>query len=71
MDKRKENMWCQNCEHEWETDNYLECIQCPNCKFDPPRIMRTSSISYVYAIMEKIINHTQEVRDKQINKIIE
>ena len=51
--KIKENMWCFHCEHEWETEDYFNCKECPNCKPNNQRIYRTSSFSFMYAYHEK------------------
>lgn len=55
MSKRKitEEMWCFNCEYEWITDDYYECIKCPNCNTEPVRIYRQSGYSFFYAYLEK------------------
>jgi predicted Zn-ribbon and HTH transcriptional regulator len=45
----KENMWCYNCEHEWETPDYHNCNKCPNCTIEPIHMYRTSSTACLYA----------------------
>lgn len=69
MIKITENMWCWNCDHEWKTDDYYACKECVNCKIVPVRIMRTSSIGFVYAWEEKY--GRQRKRDEKIGKIID
>ena len=51
--KIPEIMWCFHCDHEWPTDDYFECVKCPNCETQPVKIYRTSSFSWLYAYMEK------------------
>lgn len=51
--KITQEMWCFHCEHGWVTDDYHNCIACPNCKTIPVRIYRTSSTAFVYAYLEK------------------
>jgi Zn finger protein HypA/HybF involved in hydrogenase expression len=51
--KLTEMMWCYQCEHEWETNDYLNCDKCPNCTTEPIQILRQSSTSFVYAYMAK------------------
>lgn len=67
MQKIEENMWCWNCEHEWDTDDYYECKTCPNCQIEPVHIMRTSSTGYAYLWMQK---NEWKLRDRKINEII-
>lgn len=52
MQKIAEEMWCFNCEHVWNTDDYFACKECPACKA-ATRIYRTSSTAYFYANLEK------------------
>jgi len=51
--KISEHMWCYHCEHEWETDDYLNCDVCSNCTTEPIQIYRTSSFAFAYAYMAK------------------
>lgn len=53
MQKIEEHMWCWHCEHEWDTDDYYNCSECPNCKTEPIRIFRTSSFGFFYAHVAK------------------
>ena len=50
MSKQKitEKMRCFNCEHEWTTNDYFECKECPNCKYEPVRIYRQGGFFYAY-----------------------
>jgi Zn finger protein HypA/HybF involved in hydrogenase expression len=67
LPKIEEEMWCWHCEHYWKTDDYYECKECPNCKNEPTRFMRTSSTGFAYAWMAK---HKLEERDNKIEGII-
>jgi uncharacterized CHY-type Zn-finger protein len=67
LPKISEHMWCYHCEHEWETDDYYNCKECPNCKQEPIHIMRTSSTGYLYAWMAK---HKDDIRDKKIDNLL-
>lgn len=51
--KINEEMWCYNCEHVWETEDYYNCHSCPNCNNEPIRIYRTSSFTCFYAMEAK------------------
>lgn len=51
--KYEKEMWCFNCEHEWITDDYLNCNKCPSCITEPIRIYRTDSTAIVYAQIER------------------
>ena len=53
MQKIEEDMWCFNCEHTWVTDDYLNCVKCPNCDKERVRIYRTNSFMCFYAMREK------------------
>jgi Zn finger protein HypA/HybF involved in hydrogenase expression len=53
IEKIPEHMWCSNCDHEWDVDDYFDCNQCPNCTVNPVQIYRTSSFAFAYAYMAK------------------
>lgn len=61
MQKIEENMWCFHCEHTWVTDDYLNCVKCPNCDTEPVRIYRQSGFAGFYAHIEKYKKDKEEL----------
>ena len=54
------DMWCYNCEHEWITDDYYKCNECPECK--GTKLYKTNSFSFAYAYLNK----HPELKPKQL-----
>lgn len=51
--KIEKNMWCENCDMDFITDDYLNCEKCPNCDIEPVSFVRTDSTAFVYAYLAK------------------
>jgi DNA-directed RNA polymerase subunit RPC12/RpoP len=48
---KKQPMWCSECEHLFETEDYSNCVECEKCK--SKTVIRVGSTSFVYAFQNK------------------